>query len=41
MLSNEVAKTDYNNWIKNLKQKFQSTQTKAHIQVNSTLLEFY
>ncbi|APA82698.1 PDDEXK nuclease domain-containing protein [Francisella tularensis] len=41
MLSNNVAKTDYKDWLINLKQKFQSAQIKAHTQVNSTLLEFY
>ena len=39
--ANRDENIDYNNWVKNLKQKFQSAQIKAHIQFNSTLLEFY
>lgn len=31
----------YKEWIQMLKQKFQSSQTKAAVQVNSVLLEFY
>lgn len=41
MLSNNIVKADYKDWLINLKQKFQSAQIKAHTQVNSTLLEFY
>ena len=33
--------TEYKNWIKELKQKFQSSQIKASVSVNSVLLEFY
>lgn len=37
----KLTTNEYKNWIKELKTKFQSTQIKASIQVNSTLLEFY
>lgn len=33
--------TEYKQWLHEIKQKFQSSQIKASIQVNSTLLEFY
>src|SRR5574344_120633 len=33
--------TEYKQWLYEIKQKFQSSQIKASIQVNSTLLEFY
>ena len=33
--------TEYKQWLNEIKQKFQSSQIKASIQVNSTLLEFY
>ena len=32
---------EYKEWLSQIKQKFQSSQIKASIQVNSTLLEFY
>ncbi|MFW3341650.1 PDDEXK nuclease domain-containing protein [Aliarcobacter butzleri] len=37
----EMVDIKYKNWINELKQKFQTSQIKASIQVNSTLLEFY
>ena len=37
----EIIDIKYKNWLKELKQKFQTSQIKASIQVNSTLLEFY
>lgn len=37
----EIISTEYKNWIESLKQKFHSSQIKASIQVNRTLLEFY
>jgi len=36
-----VTETEYYNWIKQLKQKFQQTQIKSAIEVNSNLLHFY
>ncbi|MEA1892689.1 MAG: PDDEXK nuclease domain-containing protein [Campylobacterota bacterium] len=36
-----IATTEYKKWIKELKEKFQTSQIKASVQVNSTLLEFY
>jgi len=35
------ANTEYKQWLSEIKQKFQSSQIKASIQVNSALLEFY
>ncbi|UTJ07787.1 PDDEXK nuclease domain-containing protein [Arcobacter roscoffensis] len=40
----QIDKTDldkYKSWLESLKEKFQSSQIKASIQVNSTLLEYY
>jgi len=37
----KIIVTDYKEWLSKIKQKFQSSQIKASIQVNSTLLEFY
>ena len=37
----KLISTEYNNWIVELKQKFQQAQIKAAVKVNSTLLEFY
>lgn len=37
----KLKTNQYKNWLKDLKQNFQKTQIKAHIQVNSTLLTFY
>jgi len=36
-----ITETEYYNWIKQLKQKFQQTQIKSAIEVNSNLLRFY
>jgi len=36
-----LKQNDYKVWLGELKQKFQQTQLKAAVQVNSTLLEFY
>lgn len=41
MQSTKHLTSSYKNWINELKKKFQSSQIKASIQVNSTLLEFY
>ena len=38
---NEIISSEYKEWLKEIKQKFQNSQIKASIQVNSTLLEFY
>lgn len=38
---NKIISSEYKEWLKEIKQKFQSSQIKASIQVNSTLLEFY
>jgi len=37
----ELSKGEYKGWIRNLKVKFQQSQIKAAVRVNSTLLEFY
>lgn len=37
----QIVSQEYKNWIESLKVRFQSSQIKASIQVNSTLLEFY
>jgi predicted nuclease of restriction endonuclease-like (RecB) superfamily len=39
--SNKIIISEYKEWLSQIKQKFQSSQIKASIQVNSTLLEFY
>ena len=41
MKSNKIIPSEYKEWLKEIKQKFQNSQIKASIQVNSTLLEFY
>lgn len=41
MKSNKIIISEYKEWLSQIKQKFQSSQIKASIQVNSTLLEFY
>jgi predicted nuclease of restriction endonuclease-like (RecB) superfamily len=41
MKSNQIITSEYKEWLSQIKQKFQSSQIKASIQVNSTLLEFY
>ena len=41
MKSNKIIPSEYKEWLSQIKQKFQSSQIKASIQVNSTLLEFY
>ncbi len=41
MKSNQIITSDYKEWLSQIKQKFQSSQIKASIQVNSNLLEFY
>ena len=38
---NKIISSEYKEWLKEIKQKFQSSQIKASIQVNSTLLVFY
>ena len=38
---NKIISSEYKEWLKEIKQKFQNSQIKASIQVNSTLLEFY
>jgi len=40
-MRSDLSTQEYKNWIQELKQKFQSSQIKASIVVNSTLLEFY
>jgi predicted nuclease of restriction endonuclease-like (RecB) superfamily len=40
-MRSDLSTQEYKNWIQELKQKFQSSQIKASIAVNSTLLEFY
>lgn len=40
-MKSNLMTTEYKNWIKELKQQFQSSQIKASIQVNNILLEFY
>ncbi len=40
-MQSNLTTVEYKNWIKELKKKFQTSQIKASIQVNSTLLEFY
>ena len=37
---NKIISSEYKEWLSQIKQKFQSSQIKASIQVNSTLLEF-
>lgn len=41
MPSTKIVSTEYREWLKILKQNYQSSQLKASIAVNSTLLEFY
>ncbi len=43
MVKNEVLNNikDYGGWLRNLKDRYLSSQIKAHVAVNSTLLEFY
>ncbi len=38
---NSIIDNQYKTWLKEVKQNFQQAQIKAHIKVNSTLLEFY
>lgn len=38
---NSIIDNQYKDWLKEVKQNFQQAQIKAHIKVNSTLLEFY
>jgi len=40
-MSKNQLSLDYKEWLTNLKTKFQQTQIKASIAVNSSLLEFY
>ena len=37
----ELVSIEYKNWLESLKNKFRSSQIKASIKVNTTLLEFY
>ncbi|MDP8171459.1 PDDEXK nuclease domain-containing protein [Pasteurella skyensis] len=39
--NNNVVNTQYKIWLQDLKQDFHKAQIKAHIKVNTTLLEFY
>lgn len=41
MKPTKIISSEYKEWINEIKQKFQRSQIKASIQVNSTLLEFY
>jgi len=41
MKPTKIVSSEYKEWLNEIKQKFQSSQIKASIQVNSTLLEFY
>ena len=41
MKSNKIIPSEYKEWLNEIKQKFQSSQIKASIQVNSTLLDFW
>ncbi|OHE08973.1 MAG: hypothetical protein A2513_03070 [Sulfurimonas sp. RIFOXYD12_FULL_33_39] len=41
MPSTKIVTTEYKKWLHEIKQKFQSSQIKASIAVNTTLLEFY
>jgi len=38
---NKIINTEYKDWLKNLKTRFQTAQIKASMRVNTTLLEFY
>jgi DUF1016 N-terminal domain len=38
---NELIDNEYTNWIKEIKAKIRTTQLKAAIAVNSSLIEFY
>ncbi len=38
---NSIIDNQYKDWLQEVKQNFQQAQIKAHIKVNSTLLEFY
>ncbi len=40
-MKNSIINNKYKDWLYELKQNFQKAQIKAHIKVNSTLLEFY
>lgn len=40
-MKSKISDPQYNNWILQLKQKFQQTQIKAAVQVNQELLKFY
>lgn len=37
----KIVSSEYKEWLNEIKQKFQSSQIKASVQVNITLLEFY
>ena len=41
MKSNDIAKLEYRNWLRELKQKVRQAQVKAAVQVNTALLSFY
>ncbi len=41
MGANNIISNQYKNWLYELKQNFRKAQIKAHIKVNSALLEFY
>ncbi len=40
-MNNITITDDYKHWVSNIKRNFQQSQIKAHIKVNTTLLEFY
>ena len=40
-IKKKIITTEYKSWLTEIKQNFQSSQIKAAVQVNSTLLEFY
>jgi len=37
----ELISIEYKNWLESLKNKFRTSQIRASIKVNTTLLEFY
>ncbi len=41
MQPTKIISSEYKKWLNEIKQRFQSSQIKASMQVNSTLLEFY
>ena len=41
MKSNDIAKLEYRDWLRELKQKVRQAQVRAAVQVNTALLSFY